>query len=118
MGTNGALLPHQIHSNYLQRVKVWGCLTYILNPKVQDRKKIPKWESRAHLGILRFSDNHSSLVGLVRSVRTEYVSPQFHVVYYERFTTINNTQDSNQSWIEIFVKDREYNGADDEEEES
>jgi hypothetical protein len=68
----------KFNQNYLQRIKVWGCPTYVLNPKLQDGKKIPKWESRARLGqFLGFSDNHSSLVGLVRNVHTEQVSHNF-----------------------------------------
>jgi hypothetical protein len=87
---------------YLQYVKVWECPTCVLNPKLQDGKKIPKWESHSRLDqFLGFGDNHSSLVGLVRNVHTEYMSPQFHAVYHERFTSINNPQDDNQNWIEI-----------------
>ena len=34
----------------LQSLRVWGCPTYVLSPKLQDGKKIPKWDARARRG--------------------------------------------------------------------
>ena len=40
---------------------VWGCPTYVLDPTLQDGKKLPKWNRRARLGqFLGFSEAHSS----------------------------------------------------------
>ena len=39
---------------------------------------------------LGFSDQHSSLVGRVRHLGTNYVSPQYHVVYDDKFETVYN----------------------------
>ena len=38
-----------IHTScdYLHCTKVFGCPVFVLNPKLQDGKKIPKWEPRA-----------------------------------------------------------------------
>ena len=75
----------------LLRSHVWGCPVYVLDPKLQDGKKIPKWNRRSRLGqFLGFSDEHSSLVGRVRNLTTNYVSPQYHVVYDDLFQTIFN----------------------------
>lgn len=38
----------------------------------------------------RLSDEHSSLVAKVRHLRTQCVSPQFHVVFNDLFEMVNN----------------------------
>eukprot|EP00980_Cylindrotheca_fusiformis_P004423 scaffold945_cov82-Cylindrotheca_fusiformis.AAC.8 len=35
----------------LHRLHVWGCPTYVLDPKLQDGKKLPKWKPRARRGM-------------------------------------------------------------------
>lgn len=75
----------------LLRAHVWGCPVFVLDPTLQDGKKIPKWNKRSRLGqFLGFSDEHSSLVGRIRNLATNYVSPQYHVVYDDLFQTIFN----------------------------
>ena len=34
----------------LKDLHVWGCPTYILDPKLQDGKKIPRWKPRSRRG--------------------------------------------------------------------
>lgn len=73
----------------LLRAHVWGCPVYVLDPKLQDGKKIPKWSRRARQGqFVGFSDEHSSLVANVRHLSTGYVSPQFHIVFDDHFHTV------------------------------
>eukprot|EP00804_Cyclotella_cryptica_P022545 CCRYP_009449-RA/>CCRYP_009449-RA protein AED:0.37 eAED:-0.02 QI:0/0/0/1/0/0/2/0/345 len=73
----------------LLRSHVWGCPVFVLDPKLQDGKKIPKWNRRSRLGqFLGFSDEHSSLVAYVRHLSTCFVSPQFHVVFDDLFQTV------------------------------
>ena len=68
--------------NDLQRMHVWGCPAYVLDPRSQDGMKIPKWEPRSRRGqFVGISPLHSSHVGLIRHLRTNNISPQFHVVY-------------------------------------
>jgi hypothetical protein len=38
---------HNVDYTHLQRSHVWGCTIYVLDPKLQDSKKIPKWKMRA-----------------------------------------------------------------------
>ena len=72
----------------LLRVKVWGCPVYVLDPKLQDGKRLPKWTKRSRCGMyLGQEDQHHSTVGNILNVRTGHVSPQFHCVYDEFFTT-------------------------------
>jgi hypothetical protein len=76
----------------LRRCRVWGCPVYVLDPKLQDRKKLPKWVARARRGqFLGFSTQHSSTVGKILNLRTGYVSPQYHVVYDELYSTVGST---------------------------
>ena len=72
--------------NPLRRAHVWGCPVYVLDPKLQDGKKIPKWTPRSRRGqYLGVSPVHSSTIGRILNLRTGYVSPQYHVVYDDSF---------------------------------
>ena len=71
---------------------VWGCPVFVLDPKLQDGKKIPKWNKRSRIGqFLGFSDEHSSLVANIRHLKTGHVSPQFHCVFDDLFHTVFST---------------------------
>ena len=49
----------------------------------------PKWQPRSHTGIyLGHSPCHASSVALVLNLKTGLVSPQYHVVYDDEFTTV------------------------------
>ena len=51
---------------------------YVLEAGLQDGKKIPKWDTRARLGIfVGFSPVHSLLVPLMLNVRTGKIGPQY-----------------------------------------
>ena len=39
----------QSHS-YLSNSHPWGCPVYILDPKLQDGQKLPKWRTRSQVG--------------------------------------------------------------------
>ena len=103
---------------HLQRARVWGCPGYVLSPTLQDGKKIPKWAPKARRGqFLGFSRGHSSTIGLMRNLQTGYISPQFHVVFDELFTTVHSVDEDDETWIELFISEREYYGPDEEEED-
>ena len=60
----------------LLRSHVWGCPVYVLEPKLQDGQKLPKWNCCAHMHqFLGFSQQHSSTVAMVHNLHTGYVSP-------------------------------------------
>ena len=96
----------------LRRAHVWGCPVYVLEPALQDGKKIPKWQPRARLGMfVGFSLVHSSLVPLVLNVSTGKISPQYHVVFDDKFATVNSlpSEDSiEKQWARIFKLKREF----------
>ena len=63
---------------------------YVLEVKLQNDQKLPKWNRRACLGqFVGFSDEHSSLVANAWHLTTGYISPQFHVVFDDLFDTVN-----------------------------
>ena len=67
----------------------WGCPTYVLEEANQGAIGTPKWEPRSHAGIyLGHSPCHAGSVALVLNLRTGNVSPQFHVVYDDEFSTV------------------------------
>eukprot|EP00804_Cyclotella_cryptica_P024638 CCRYP_001657-RA/>CCRYP_001657-RA protein AED:0.40 eAED:-0.13 QI:0/0/0/0.5/0.66/0.5/4/0/842 len=69
---------------------LWNCgLKSMLDPTLQDGKKIPKWNSSARQGIfVGFLPEHSSLVPLVFNPRTQRMSPQYHVIFDDGFSTV------------------------------
>jgi hypothetical protein len=93
--TLGGLSPNEFwtgccsdHAD-LPRAHVFGCPVYVLDPKLQDGKSIPKWNSRSRQGMfVGFSRDHSSLVPLVLNLQTGHVSPQFHVIFDDHFHTV------------------------------
>ena len=47
---------------------MWGCPVFVLDPKLQDGKKITKWNRWSRLGqFLGFSNKHFSLVAKVET---------------------------------------------------
>ena len=66
---------------------------YVLDPKLQDGKKIPKFNPRSRRGqYLGQSSAHSSTIGCILNLNTGWVSPQYHVVYDNLFTTVPNAE--------------------------
>jgi hypothetical protein len=79
--------------NHLRRLHVWGCPVYVLDPALQDGQKLPKWQPRSRRGkFLGLSTTHSTSIGLILNLRTGFVSPQYHVVYDDEFTTVPNSE--------------------------
>ncbi len=93
-------------SSELLQTHVFGCPVYVLDASLQDGKKIPKWNPRAHLELfLGFSDLHSSQVPLVMNVDTGKISPQLHVIFDDTFQTVNSlplNQPLDKQWAQIF----------------
>ena len=85
---SGSKFPSYDH---LHRAHVWGCPVYVLDPKLQDGHKLPKWTPRARRGqFLGVSPSHSSTVGRILNLTTGNVSPQYHCVYDDLYTTVPN----------------------------
>jgi hypothetical protein len=99
------------NSSPLTRAHTWGCPVYVLDPKLQDGKKIPKWKSRARQGIfVGFSPFHSTSVPLVLNPKTQHISPQFHVIFDDDFSTVPAVADEtvrNHLFEKLFDVSRE-----------
>ena len=79
----------QIPRHKLKSFHTWGCPVYVLDPKLQQGKKLPRWEPRARRGIfVGYSTVHSSDVPLVLNLQTGHISPQYHVVFDDSFSTV------------------------------
>ena len=79
----------KMDNSTLRSERTWGCPVYVLNPKLQDGKKMPKWDHRTRQGqYLGRSPQHAASVGLTRNLNKGIISPQFHVIYDTQFQTV------------------------------
>ena len=63
-----------------------GVLLTFLTRVIKDGRKLPKWKPRWHTGqFLGFSDQHSSTIGLICNLTTNYISSQNHVAFDKFF---------------------------------
>jgi len=82
----------------LSNEHTWGCPAYVLDPKLQDGKKLPKWDFRTRQGqYLGKSPKHASSIGLIRNLNTGFISPQFHVIYDHKFETVMGGYEDNDA---------------------
>lgn len=73
----------------LRQLHVWGCPTFVLDPSLQDGKKLPKWKPRSLLGMyVGYAKGFASSVRYILNLKTGSVSPQYHVVHDNFFTTV------------------------------
>ena len=90
----------------LQRLHVFGCPVYVLDPKMQDGKKLPKWQRRSRCAVyLGTSQNHGSTVALVLNLETGKFSPQYHlIIFNDDFSTIHsNGQFDQDVWHSLIT---------------
>ena len=102
---------------------VWGCPVYVLNKRLQDGMKLPKWTPRSERAIyVGVSPRHSSQVPLVLLPRTGSLTPQFHVVFDDYFATVGADNASvpdfgSDEWNKLFGQSRFQYMIDDDEPE-
>jgi hypothetical protein len=58
------------------------------------------------------------MIGILRNIQTGSVTPQFHVVFDETFSTVHSLDEDDPTWVVLFVSDRDYYGPDEEEEDA
>jgi hypothetical protein len=93
-------------NRHLQRVRVFGCPVYVLHPTLQDAKKLPKWQRKSWRGIfLGFSPHHSTNVSLVLNPVTGSITPQYHVVFDEKFSTTVSTVTEDSPTSAVYLWD-------------
>lgn len=72
--------------------------------------KVPRWEPRSRLGVyLGHSPYHAGSIALILNLTTGHVSPQYHVVFDDDFTTIENLRLGTvpTNWTELNLHQRE-----------
>jgi hypothetical protein len=87
----------------------FGCPVFVLDPKLQQGHKLPKWQPRARQAIyLGHSPRHAQTVPIVLNPRTGLCSPQYHVVFDDNFstTTASTTNKIPDNWAELFTHSR------------
>ena len=73
---------------------------YVLDSHSTNGLKNQKWAPRSRVGIyLGHSRYHANTVCWVLNVKTDQISPQFHVIFDDNFTTVECQNDMSQ--IEI-----------------
>ena len=68
----------------------FGCPVFVLDSKLQSgSKKLPKWNPRARVGVyLGHLPCHAGSVALVLNPKSLRVSPQFHLIFDDEFSTV------------------------------
>jgi hypothetical protein len=93
--SNNGCTPEEKFSNMpssyidIAQFHPFGCPVYVLDARLQNGNKIPRWEPRSRVGVyLGHSPYHAQSVALILNLSTGHVSPQYHLVYDDRFTTV------------------------------
>ena len=85
----------------LNLMHLFGCLAFILDKNIYNGGHTPKWDPRSEGGVyLGLSPDHTSNVGLIFNPKTRHVSPQYHVIYDDDFTSV--IHQSAPTWPKIF----------------
>jgi hypothetical protein len=96
----------------LRDIHVWGCPVYVLDPDLQAGKKLPRWQPRSRRGVfVGFSSLHSSDVPLVLNLQTGSITPQYHVVFDDYFSTVSSVEretDPPEHWADLCLEDSTY----------
>jgi hypothetical protein len=105
------LSPDEIFSgqkstkNRLADFHTFGCPVFVLEASLQDGHKLLKWKPRSRMAVyLGLSPNHATFIPLVLSTTTGLVSPQYHLVFDDHFTTVDclNTNQVPSHWPALF----------------
>ena len=89
-----------------------GCTWFVLKEANQSGLTgTPKWEPRGRAGVyLRHSTSHSGNVALVLNMLTSHVSPQYHIVFDDDFTTVDYIQSGEDppNWCKLVTDSSEH----------
>ena len=104
--TKSGLPPEEIFmgqkgKNKLECFHTFRCPIFILEPRLQQGQKVPKWEPRSLMGeYLGHSPFHAQTVPLILNLWSGLVSPQYHVIYNDQFTltTSRKTNKLPENW--------------------
>lgn len=86
--------PHQMFTGVpspwrINDFRVFGCPVFVLDKWLQDGDSLPKWKARSWTGVyVGHSLQHAGNVQLIYNPSTTHVSPQYHVMFDDQFTTV------------------------------
>ena len=90
-----------VHPN-LQHLHPFGCPVYVLASQLQNHQKLPRWNSRTRVRVyLGHSPYHATSMGLILSLDTGLISPQFHCTYNDLFHTPKLDNHATSKWQEL-----------------
>jgi hypothetical protein len=82
---------------HISRARDWGCSAYILDPKLQDGKKIPKWDPRSRRSMfIGMSPSHSELAMSLRI-------PMWSLMTYSQQFQMGRPEESWRKWLSIHI---------------
>ena len=76
---------------YVEEFYTWGCPVFVLNSKNQTSLSggTPKWSPKSRTGVyLGHSPVHTGNVALILNLLTGRVSPQYHIIFDDKFETV------------------------------
>jgi hypothetical protein len=89
----------------MEDFRVFGSPVFVLDKKLQYGDSLAKWKARSWLGIyVGHSLVHSGNVPVIYNPSTTHVSPQFHVVFDDQFSTVssNPSDFSNEFYTKLY----------------
>ncbi len=86
----------------------WGCPTYVLEPSLTHAGgKLPRWQPRSRRAqFVGISPMHADTIGLVRNLRTGFITPQYHLVFDDWFETVAATGSEPPAWENLCIYQR------------
>ncbi|KAI2510752.1 hypothetical protein MHU86_3700 [Fragilaria crotonensis] len=107
---------HKFHD-----LHVWGCPVYVLDKSIADGKKLPLKPRSTRCVNMGLSSKHASTVPIVLNPSTGYITPQFHIVFDDWFSTITSSLESlpdfnSRAWAQLFGESYFQYPFDDEDE--
>ena len=108
LSPNDLFTQMRFDTNKFHDLHVWGCPVYVLDKKISDRNKLPRWTPHSHRGVyMGTSLLHSSSVPLVLNLCTGSITLQFHVVFDDWFGSVAVSPDdlpnfNSDEWTKMF----------------
>ena len=122
------LSPHDVFTKTrwplknLHNLHVWGCPVYVLDKKISDGKKLPRWKPRSERQkMMGLSDTHATTAPLVLNFSSGSITPQFHVMFDDWFATVQSTVGeipdfTQDEWYKLFGDSTyQYHSADEQD---
>ena len=89
----------------IRHYHTFSCPVYVLDARLQGASFILKWDEQVRVGAyVRRSPIHARNVCLILNISTGHVSPKFHVVFKETFSTVKSKKRISSSFLEVHLK--------------